>query len=171
MYKTDVYQAYTRPDSSCRGATSSNNVYWSVNTPLGISDAVSVDVATRERPRISRGGTRGTSNRPTFDQSTDAKRERERFLLLLISSAFFYREKKFSISHFRHDRGGADPDARCYWAWSVSGVTRESSRPGLETSREEIVEKFFIRTRYLAPRVVQSEERIEMIRGKQVKKA
>ena len=50
-----------RQSTSCRSATSSNNVYWGVNTPLGISDAVSTDrihflpcrIATRERARIS----------------------------------------------------------------------------------------------------------------------
>lgn len=91
MYKTDVYQAYTWPDSSCRGATSSNNVYWSVNTPLGISDAVSVDVATHIASE-SRGTQDAGQATGRHVRSGPCRRCKERDLSFCLF--FFYVEEK-----------------------------------------------------------------------------
>jgi len=120
--------------SSCRSATPSNNVYWSVNTPLGISDAARpiepmtraisrplFPVATRERATHSaareRRNTWNTQQADKFDPSN-----------CTVEISFSFYLKRFSVFHLRWDKKAVrDPNVRYYWIGKVSD-TQESSR-------------------------------------------
>lgn len=109
-----------------------------------------------------REGTRGTSNRPTRSISNRRRREGRFFPSAYFSFFFFlfYLEKKFSISHFRHDWGSRSV-REILLSLECFGRSRKLSTL-LETPREEIVgivEKFFY-SREITPRAfVQSERK------------
>jgi len=96
-----------RRSTSCRSATSSNNVYWSVNTSLGISDAAPTDrarflpcrVATRERARISRDACGGATQQA--DVWSAVLRRMKRLSFFLFCALVLAQVQRSRIPHVR----------------------------------------------------------------------